>query len=489
MNFATMWNSPFLPRLGRYLLAFILIAVITVVLFALRDVLDTALIALLYLIPLGVITAYWGLGPGITSAFITFLTFNYFFIQPYYTLTVHQPADIVILVVFLVVAIVISQLVGRAQASLAAATARERETTQLYELSTALTGLQDERAIAQILARQIHAVAESEYVELTVAGTPVFTYRLPDSIPPARLPEMTLLIESARGTLGEIRLWREALAISPSEKRLFQTFASQGALALERAWLAQAESRARVLEESDRLKSAILSSVSHELRTPLSTIKAAASSLRGKEISWDSPARVELVAAIDDEADHLNMLVGNLLDMSRIESGALKPKREWNILSEIVGSVLARMKHLAVDHELEVNVRESLPLVPVDYVQMEQVFTNLVSNSLKYAPANTVVYIRAQVEDESVHVQVNNQGPPVPSEDLERIFDKFYRITAADRVTGTGLGLSICKGIIEAHGGHIWAENVPNGLAFNFTLPLTWDGAKPPQLSIDTETE
>ena len=489
MNFAAMWSFSFLPRLWQYLLAFLLIALITVVLFALRDVLDTAVIALLYLMPLGIITAYWGLGPGITSALITFLTFNYFFIQPYYTLTVHRPADIVILVVFLIVAIVISQLVGRAQAGLAAATARELEATQLYELSTALTGLHDEHAIAQILAKQVRAVAGSEYVELTITGAQPFGYRLPEITPPTRPPELIVPIEAARGVLGQIRLWRAAPAISSRERRLFQTFASQSALALERAWLAQAESRAKVLEESDKLKTAILSSVSHELRTPLSTIKAAASSLRGKEVSWDSPARVDLVAAIDDEADHLNMLVGNLLDMSRIESGALKPKREWNILPEIVGTVLARMKRLALEHTLEVDVPESLPLVPVDYVQMEQVFTNLVSNSLKYAPADTAVCIHARQEDDLIHVQVSNQGPQVPPEDLERIFDKFYRITAADRVTGTGLGLSICKGIIEAHGGRIWAENVSDGLAFNFTLPLTWDGTKPSQFPIDTEAE
>ncbi len=484
-----MRRFSFLTRLWQYLLAFLLIASTTAIFFLLRDVLDTTLVALLYLIPLGIITAYWGLGPGITSALITFLTFNYFFIRPYYTFTVHRPTDVVILVVFLVVAVVISQLVGRAQAGLAAATAREREATQLYELSTALVGLPDDHAIAQILAKQVHAVAEGEYVELNVTGTRPFTFRLPQSSPPARPPELIVPIEAARGILGEIRLWRAEPAISPSERRLFQTFASQGALALERAWLAQAESRAQVLEESDRLKSAILSSVSHELRTPLSTIKAAASSLRSKEVNWDSPARPELIAAIDDEADHLNMLVGNLLDMSRIESGALKPKREWNILSEIVGSVLARMKHLAVEHKLVVDVPENLPLVPVDYVQMEQVFTNLVSNSLKYAPANTVVCIRAQVKDEAIHVQVSNQGPQVPPQDLERIFDKFYRITAADRVTGTGLGLSICKGIIEAHGGRIWAENLLNGLAFNFTLPLIWDGVKSPQIPTDTEAE
>jgi two-component system sensor histidine kinase KdpD len=466
-----------------------LIASITAIFFALRDVLDTTLVALLYLIPLGMITAFWGLGPGITSALITFLTFNYFFIKPYYTFTVHQPTDVVILIVFFIVAVVISQLVGRAQAGLAAATAREREATQLYELSTALTGLHNDHNIAQILAKQVHALSQGEYIELNIAGTDPFTFQLPKTSPPPRLPELIVQIQAARGALGEIRLWRAAPAISSSERRLLQTFASQGALALERAWLAQAESRAKVLEESDRLKSAILSSVSHELRTPLSTIKAAASSLRGKEVNWDSPARTQLVAAIDDEADHLNMLVGNLLDMSRIEAGVLRPKREWNILSEILGGVLGRMRHLAEEHEIAIDVAENLPLVPVDYVQMEQVFTNLISNSLKYAPVNTVIRIRARVEAESIHVQIRNQGPQVPPEHLERIFDKFYRITAADRVTGTGLGLSICKGIIEAHGGHIWAENVPDGLTFNFTLPLTWDGAKAPQLPMDPETE
>jgi two-component system sensor histidine kinase KdpD len=484
-----MSSFSLLARSQKYILSVVLIAIVTAIFFAWREVLDTTLIALLYLIPLGIITAYWGLGPGIVSALIVFLTFNYFFIQPYYTFTVHRPADVVILVVFLVVAVVISQLVGRAQAGLNAAMAREREATQLYELSAALTGLHNDYEIAQILAKQVHVVAQGEYVEINIAGMEPFTLHFPEISPPTHLPELIFPIEAARGIIGEIRLWRTAPAISSGEKRLLQTFARQGALALERAWLAQAESRAKVLEESDRLKSVILSSVSHELRTPLSTIKAAASSLRENEVSWDSPARTELISAIDDEADYLNMLVGNLLDMSRIESGALKPKREWNILPEILGTVLVRMKHLTEGYQIEVDMPESLPFIPVDYAQMEQVFTNLISNGVKYAPERTEICIRAFVENTWMHVQVRNQGPHVPQEHLERIFDKFYRITAADRVTGTGLGLSICKGIIEAHGGHIWAENVPDGFAFNFTLPLIWDGAAPPQLPMDSETE
>jgi two-component system sensor histidine kinase KdpD len=482
--------SSFISRSGQYFLAIGSIAFITAIFFTMREGLDATVIALLYLIPLGLITAFWGLAPGITSALITFLTFNYFFIPPYYTLAVHRPADVVILLVFLVVAVVISQLVGRMQESLVAATAREREATQLYELSMALTGLHDDRVITQILAKQVRAVSQGEYVELKITGVEPFAFHLPDITSPPRTPELIVPIQAARGVLGEILLWKAKSAISLGERRLLETFASQGALALERARLAQSESRAKVLEESDHLKSILLSSVSHELRTPLSTIKAAASSLRGNEVSWDSPARVELIAAIDDEADHLNMLVGNLLDMSRIESGALKPKREWNILSEILGSVLVRMRHSTEEHKLEVDVPESLPFVPVDYVQMEQVFTNLVSNSLKYAPSNTVICIRANIEGDAIHVQVSNQGPQVPPEHLVRIFDKFYRITAADRVTGTGLGLSICKGIIEGHGGRIWAENLSDGFAFNFTLPLTWVGALPPQLPpMDTETE
>ena len=484
-----MRSSSFSQQFLGYVLAAVLVAVTTVIFFLLREALDTSLVALLYLLPVGLITALGGLGPGITSALSAFLTFNYFFIKPYYTFTVHQPIDLVILMVFLIVAVVISQLVGRAQAGMATARAREREATELYELSTVLAGLHDGRAIGQVLADHIQTTFQGERLELDLGSAHQQTIILPsDASAPDRPPKLSLPIRAARGALGEIKLWRAAPDFSSSEKRLLQTFASQGALALERARLAQAESRARVLEESDRLKSAILSSVSHELRTPLATIKASISSLRSGEVNWNSAARSELIAVIDDESDHLNLVVGNLLDMSRLESGALHPRREWNILSEIVGGVLVRMRRLNDNHKIEIDIPEDLPLLPVDYVQLEQVFTNLLSNSAKYAPPNTVIRIDARVRDEtSVLIQVSNQGPHVPEEDLERIFDKFYRITASDRVTGTGLGLSICKGIVEAHGGQIWAENLPDGFAFNFTVPLTWDGVPPPHLPLEPE--
>jgi two-component system sensor histidine kinase KdpD len=429
------------------------------------------------------------LGAGLVAAFCAFLAFNFFFILPYYTFLIHQTQDLLALVVFLIIAVVISQLVARAQASLAEAQAREREATHLYELSTALVGLRSLETIARTVVERVVEVFQVQAVEMTIQmepGKPSLAVRLPAEGPArAKKPDHELPLVTARGRLGSIRLWRPELPLTPAEDRLLQTFASQGALALEYALLAETETRAKVLEESDRLKSALLSSISHELRSPLATIKAATSSLLGDESVWQSSVREELLEAVGMETDHLNRLVGNLLDMSRIEAGALHPQRQWNILAEIVNSVVGRMQREVEQHRLELDVSEGLPLVPVDHVQMDQVFTNLLSNCLKYAPPETPIGVRARVEGDQLQVQVRNQGPPVPAEHLDRIFDKFYRVTRAEKVTGTGLGLSICKGIIEAHGGRIWAENLSNGFAFNFTLPLVWDGVRPPDLPIE----
>jgi two-component system sensor histidine kinase KdpD len=274
--------------------------------------------------------------------------------------------------------------------------------------------------------------------------------------------------------IGELSVWRRGQAFSASEQRLLQTFASQGVLALERARLAQVDRRARILEESDRFKSSLLSSVSHELRTPLATIKAAVTSLRAEDVQLDEESYADLLAVIEEETDLLNQLVGNLLNMARIEAGALDPKRHLQALNEIVADARNHMRQQSQRHQFEIDIPEDLPLVPVDYFQIEQVFTNLFSNSIKYSPEGSTICISAAINAGAVQVTVTNQGPPVPDESLERIFDKFYRITAADRVTGAGLGLSICKGIIEAHGGKIWAENLPEGFAFRFTNPLNW---------------
>ncbi len=485
---------------GQVLTALASVALIvgaTVLLLPLRAVIDRSTMALLYLLPVGLSTALWGLAPGALAAFGAFLAFNYFFLPPYGTLTVRHSQDVIILGVFFVVAVVISQLVGRARAGLAAAQAREREATQLYELSTALAGARQVDAIARLTAERLQASVAADYVEVLVhpaLGEPARTWAAPAAPPrPDTAPSHRLPLTAARGTLGELHAWLKPPRAGPLPERVLRTYASQCALALERAQLAQNESRTKILEESDRLKSALLSSVSHELRTPLASIKAAVTSLRGDSTLWtDPPALDDLLEVIEDDTDLLNRLVGNLLDMSRLESGALKPRRQWSVLGELVANVLTRMRRATGTHQFAVDVPADLPLVPLDYVQMEQVFTNLISNSLKYAPAGTLIQIRAWAQAaETLRVQVSNQGPPVAAEHLDRIFDKFFRVTAADRVTGTGLGLSVCRGIIEAHGGRIWAENLtpPPGFAFHFTLPLLWEGASAASIAADPEVE
>jgi two-component system sensor histidine kinase KdpD len=482
-----MSSSPLprlVARLRDFLLAFGVIAITTVILFLLREDLSTSTVALLFLLPVLICTTLWGFWPGILSAFLAFLAYNYLFLQPYYTFRVHQTQDIVALVIFLLVAILISQLVGRAKASLEMAVARESETTRLYEFSLSLAGVNNLDEIAAVIAHKTFDTVQPDRLVLRIKPTNIespITIALPSEDGLAGKPDLVIPLETVRAFLGDLRLWLDRTRLAPSEERVLRTLAAQGALALERAALERAETRARVLEESDRLKSSLLSSVSHEFRTPLATIKAATTSLLSDQIPWDSHDRKELLSAVDEETDYLNYLVGNLLDMSRIEAGALKPNRQWNILAEIVEGVLSRMHRILRDYRLEVDIPEELPLVPVDYIQMEQVFTNLFHNSAKYAPAGSIIQVSARQQDaDGLVVRVKNEGPQVAVDHLERIFDKFYRVTEPEKVSGTGLGLSICKGVIEAHGGRIWAENLPQGFAFNFTLPLTWEGAPPP---------
>lgn len=470
----------------QYLLALLVTGLFTLIFLLFRSYGggDHTILSLLYLLPVVFCSVLWGLGPGALSAVVSFLALNYFFIEPYNTLLVHRTQDLLVLIAFLGVSITIGQLVGRLSKSLAETTAREHEAIHLYELTLHLAGLQDEAEIVSTLAEQTLIAFRARRVDVLVetqGSIPAHHVALEDrsqpDLPAGIKPTFITPLQSARGFVGEIKIWRESAVLSRAEERMLTTFASQGMTALERVRLAQAASKARLLEDSDRFKSSLLSSVSHELRTPLATIKAAITSLRSRTVEWDTDARSDLLAVVEEETDHLNLLVGNLLNMSRIEAGALIPERSWNSLADIVSGAVDRMRLQTEKHHLELDVSVDLPLVPVDYFQIEQVFVNLISNSTKYSPEGSRISIIAwRADGETIQVRIINQGPHVPEEHLERIFDKFYRVTAADRITGAGLGLSICKGIVEAHGGRIWAENLAGGFAFNFTLPLSVEG-------------
>jgi two-component system sensor histidine kinase KdpD len=465
-----------LKTIAYYLLSILVSVLWTMVLIQFRENINPHTIAMLYLIPVLTNTALWGLGPGVTTASLAFLAFNYYFLPPYHSFTVHQWQDIFILLVFLIISFVISNLIGRSKKSLAKAVQREQELRILYDHSMALSRVFTLESIAQVITDHSQQTFHAEYVELflqpEIAQSKVLVSTPSDSPPPVNKPDKIVALLSNQQLWGEIRLWRALQEFIPSEERLLQTLAAQAALALERSALREAQNRAEILEKSDQLKSALLNSVSHELRTPLASIKAAVSGLLNQEINWKPTDQQELLSVIDEETDHLNRLVGNLLDMSRLEAGALKPERKWNDLNEIIQQALKDSRRILKDFKIKLDLPEDLPLFLVDYLQFEHVFVNLLSNSAKYSPPGTEIGIKANFHlQEGLHLYVTNKGPQVPEGELKQIFDKFHRLANFNRVSGTGLGLSICKGIIEAHNGQISAENRTNGLAFHIWLP------------------
>ncbi|HEY7417988.1 MAG TPA: ATP-binding protein [Ktedonobacteraceae bacterium] len=295
----------------------------------------------------------------------------------------------------------------------------------------------------------------------------------------------------AQRTVGVVRLvmegstygWHMVRNVRVEEERLnpetafFWAFLDQATSLIERERLRQENMQVELLQRTDALRSALLSSVSHDLRTPLSSIKAAASSLLQEDVQWNEEERHSFVQAIIREADRLNRLVGNLLDMSRIEGGALKPEKEWYPIDELIHDVLDHLQPILQGREVRTSIADNIPPVEIDYLQMDQIMTNLIENVVRYTPSSSPIEISVGIKDKEVLISVADRGPGIPSGDLERIFDKFYRVISAKRkgsAMGTGLGLAVCRGLVEAHGGRIWAKNRTGGGAiFQFTLPLS----------------
>lgn len=301
-----------------------------------------------------------------------------------------------------------------------------------------------------------------------------------DTLPASEAVYLPLVgSQRAVGVLG-IRPDHPRRIRAPEQIHLLETFASQIALAVERALLAAEAERAQVAAETEQMRAALLSSLSHDLRTPLAVITGANSSLVQSYADLDDATRIELAQTALREAERLNHLVGNLLDMTRLEAGAIRVAKEWQPLEEVVGAALARLESnpdgaaALREREVLVELPPDLPLVPLDGVLIEQVLVNLLDNALKHTPPSTPISVRAWPSDTAITVEVADRGPGLAPGAEQRVFDKFYRgPQAAGRRGNVGLGLAICRGMVEVHGGRIWAENrLDGGAAFRFTLPL-----------------
>jgi two-component system sensor histidine kinase KdpD len=458
-------------------------------------------VVMVYLLGIIVVAVRFGYGPSLVAAVLAILLVDFFFVEPYLSFAVSDFQHIVTFGVMFVVALVISGLTKRIRDQADAARSREQRTASLYAITRELAGKRAIENLAAVAVQHIHDVFDAKAAVLLhgpdgrfknlAAGPYAFEPDAKDSgvvewawrnDKPAGLGTDTLPsahalfmpLREARGRVG-------VLGVLPADKRRFvdpeargllEVFGSQVASALERARLGEEAQAAHIEMAAERLRSSLLSSVSHDLRTPLAVIAGSASALIGPD-DLERGVRRELAQTISEEARRLDRLVRNLLDMTKVTSGAIKVKKEWQPLEAVVGAALNRLDEPLRGRSVELDFPKDLPLVPIDAVLLEQVLINLLENVTKYSPKGAPIELAGRQEGSDVIVSVADRGPGIPPDLLDAIFEKFYRLPREREGGGAGLGLAICRGIVAAHGGRMWAENREGGGAvFQFTIPI-----------------
>jgi len=457
-------------------------------------------LVMLYLLAVVVAALRCGRGPAIVTALLGVLAFDFFLVPPRLSLAASDKEYVLTFAGLAVVGLVISALAARARDQAQVAQRRQVQTSALYSLSRDLVRAGELTAIVQAITdhvaetfgREVAVLLPSEN-GLTPAAPPGFdldaneiavaTWAFEHAQPAGRGTD-TLPASGARylplitphkvvGVLG-VKPPAQGARLTPEQTRLLEAFAGQAALAIERAQLAEEAQRAQLLEATEKLHTALLNSISHDLRTPLASIAGSLSSLRDDDAILTDEERRSLVRTAWEETQKLNHLVGSLLDMTRLEAGAMQPRRQLCDMQETIGAAVGQFSDALSGRNLTIDAPDTLPLVPMDPVAIVRVLFNLLDNAIKYSPPGSPIEIRATSNGSEVTVSVADRGIGIPAHDLVRIFDKFYRVRRPGTPGGTGLGLSISKGIVEAHGGRIWAENRPGGGAVvSFTLPLT----------------
>jgi two-component system sensor histidine kinase KdpD len=347
---------------------------------------------------------------------------------------------------------------------------REGQSVEFYDLARGSRKVKDSYASSLVIRSTVLPGIARRYLSLF----PLRASQKPVGV-------LCLLMEEDLSHFSREKRFASEADRSDPRSAFFWAFIDQATSMIEHARLHRESLQVEVLQRTDELRAALISSVSHDLRTPLTSIKAAASSLLQDDVQWDDEARRSFMLAIEHEADRLNRLVENLLDLSRIEGGALQPEKEWYPLGELLHDVLARMQPLLQGRVVTTDLPPNLPPVKLDYMMIDQVLTNLLENALRYTPTSSPIEISVSTTTTEVLLAVVDRGPGIPPDDLERIFDKFYRVMGHTReISGSGVGLAVCRGLVEAHGGRIWAVNRPGGGAiFRLTLPLQTESGGP----------
>jgi len=497
--------------------------------------------SILYVLVVVILAALFGRGPAVVTVVVSLLVYDYFFVPPRRLLSVAASRETLALAISVVIALITGQLTASLRARANEARQRERESLILAQLVQVLAacdsldeGLQEAlKLVVQVFHNTgialgavflpaaegtLRVAAIATAPDIDVASDILFAEdaqqhaqralregRPVGFFPPLSGPDNTLrvLLPLRHGgtTIGVVglggtnnlyRLLAASAAVPPPAARLIHVFTNQICLAIERDALRQQAVYAAALRESDQMKTALLGSVTHDLRTPLASIKAAATSLLEPETRWDDAGRCMLLQNINEAADRLNRMVGNLLELSRLEAGGLRPHKEWQDIGDVIATTLDRLDvaGLTAHHTVEVDIAPDIPPTLLDYGQIEQVLSNLLVNACKYAPPGTTITIGARLDERGdIEVRVCDEGVGIPALYHEAVFEKFYRAPQPQpewatnwTFEGTGLGLAICKGIVEMHNGRIWVESVPQqGATFIFTLPVATSDQHAPE--------
>jgi len=512
-------RSPVTRRALNYLVALGGVAVVTLGILQLgRFNLGNA--SMLYLVVVLLSAAVLGRGPAVFASVAAFLASNFFLVEPRFTLRVADPDEWIALVLFLLAAVITGQVAASQRSRTKQAEEHARQARLLYDLAVLMAEPSLAKALEAVADRVRHELGVAAVrIEVTnregrslgsagvgdaealtalknvgtrstevlgsgqlprgdAAGQPGKWIRVSAPHPPGEpAPDWRVLrapIRSPEGVVGEVALAAPLGAeLDEAATRLLSALTAQLWLAIERARLREEATAAEVLRRTDEAKSVLLDAVSHDLRTPLASIMASAGSLRQADVDWTPDERRSFAATIEQEADRLNRIVGNLLNLSRIQAGMLVPDRSWYEPAILIQETLDRLRPATARHRIRVELpQDELAPVLLDYSEMDQVLTNLIENAVKYSPVGSEIVVSAWLADGQLRVTVEDSGPGVAAVALPHLFEPFYRASEVRRSGGSGLGLAVARGLVEAHGGRIWAENRPEGGArFWFAIP------------------
>ncbi len=496
--------EPFDPK--PYLMALVIVAIGLVAAELIQTPFGIENVDLVFLTAVVSVAVRYGLWPSLLASVAASLCYNFFFLPPVYTFTITDPTNVAAFFFFMLIALLVSNVGSRVRTQAVSAIGRVRTTESLYAFSRKLAGTATLDDVLWATAYQTALMLKVRVVLLlpedgilTVkAGYPPEDQldkadlaaanwawsndrtagRGADTLPGAK--RLFLPMRTGRGPIGVIGIDddRTGPLLTPDQRRLLDALVDQGALAIERVQLVEDMDRVKRTVESDRLRAALLTSISHDLKTPLASVLGAASTMRDLSSGLSDAEKRDLLATVIDESERLNRFIANLLDMTKLESGAVVPNTTRQDIGEIIGSALRRAGKILVNHKVSLDLAADLPMLELDAVLFEQVLFNLLDNAAKYAPAGTTISVRTVRDRDSILLQIIDEGDGIPSAELESIFDKFYRVQKGDHVRpGTGLGLAISRGFVEAMRGTISAANRTDrsGAVLTIRLPIPAD--------------